>query len=340
MSHDVDLLVVGGGPTGLATAIEARMRGLAVAVVEPRAAPVDKACGEGLMPGALPMLARLGVDPPGRPLLGVRYLDGRRRVEHRFTAPGRGVRRTELRAALASRAAELGATILPERLESFRQDADGVTGAGIRARYLVGADGLHSTVQRLAGLSAPAARARRFGLRRHYRVDAWTELIEVHWTPTAEIYVTPVAGGLVGLAVLGPRGTDFEAVAAAVPELAARLVGAEPATGLRGAGPFGQRTIRRRAGRVLLVGDAAGYVDAITGEGLRIGFAHAREAIACIAEDRPGDYERAWRTVSRDFRTLTSALVAAATSPLRGAIVPTAVAAPWAFGAIVDRLAR
>ncbi|HOW01391.1 MAG TPA: FAD-dependent monooxygenase, partial [Rhodoglobus sp.] len=70
---DVDVLVVGGGPVGLASAIEARLAGLTVALVEPRDGDVDKACGEGLMPGALPLLARLGVDPDGMPLRGVSY---------------------------------------------------------------------------------------------------------------------------------------------------------------------------------------------------------------------------------------------------------------------------
>ena len=63
MSADVDVLVVGGGPVGLAAAIEARLAGLSVVVVEPRVGAIDKACGEGLMPGTLTALARVGVDP-------------------------------------------------------------------------------------------------------------------------------------------------------------------------------------------------------------------------------------------------------------------------------------
>ncbi len=93
-------------------------------------------------------------------------------------------------------------------------------------------------------------------------------------------------------------------------------------------------------GRVLLVGDAAGYVDAITGEGLRVGFAQAREAIRAIATERPGDYPRRWRAVTRDFRVLTRGLVMLASSPLRGSIVPLARALPRVFGIVVNRLAR
>lgn len=91
---------------------------------------------------------------------------------------------------------------------------------------------------------------------------------------------------------------------------------------------------------MLLVGDASGYVDAITGEGIRVGLAEAHAAIECVAADAPAAYERAWTKASRDFRVLTAGLVAAAESPLRGAIVPTAVAFPRVFGAVVERLAR
>jgi flavin-dependent dehydrogenase len=98
--------------------------------------------------------------------------------------------------------------------------------------------------------------------------------------------------------------------------------------------------VRRVSGRVLLAGDASGYVDALTGEGLRVGFAQARSAVRSIADGDPSGYERAWSRDTRDFRILTSALVAAARSPLRGRIVPAAVASPALFGRIVDRLAR
>ena len=118
------------------------------------------------------------------------------------------------------------------------------------------------------------------------------------------------------------------------------MAGADAASSLRGAGPFHQRSAQRVAGRVLLVGDASGYVDAITGEGLRLGFAQAEVAVRAIVQRKPEAYEAEWRRVTRDFRMLTSGLVAAARSPLRGAIVPVAVALPRVFGGVVERLAR
>ena len=341
----VDVLVVGGGPVGLATAIEARLLGLTATIIEPRhgsGSGIDKACGEGLMPGALPALARLGVDPPGFALRGVSYRAAGYRVDHRFaTGEGRGVRRTALHDALAERARSLGVVVVGGKVDALEQDSQSVTAGGIRARYLVAADGLHSTVRRLTGLERPvAARGKRYGVRRHFHVEPETDLIEVYWTPSVEAYVTPVGDGVVGIAMLGRKGLDFEAALAGIRPLAALVAGAEPASELRGAGPFRQSTTRRSLGRVLLAGDASGYVDAITGEGVRVGLAQAEAAIACIARDDPGGYERAWKERTRDFRVLTAGLVAAANSPLRSAIVPAASALPRVFGAVVERLAR
>ncbi|MFD7311516.1 hypothetical protein [Promicromonospora sp. NPDC059942] len=86
------------------------------------------------------------------------------------------------------------------------------------------------------------------------------------------------------------------------------------------------------------MGDASGYFDALTGGGVRVGLAQADAAVRHLED--PAAYERAWRTVTRDYRVLTSGLLAWAESPARGAIVPTAARAPWLYGTIVDRLAR
>lgn len=344
---DTDVLVVGGGPVGLAAAVEARLRGLEVVVLEPRPGPVDKACGEGLMPGALRLLLSWDVDPPGHVLAGISYRSPAGHVDHRFrVAAGRGVRRTVLHDALHGRAVDLGAVVVPARASAVHLTAQGVEVDGRTARHLLVCDGLHSPTRRRLGLepAAPTRRGppaddrRRYGLRRHYRVAPWTDLVEVHWAARAEVYVTPVGPDLVGVAVLGPRGTDLDATVAALPELAAHLGDAAPDGPVRGAGPLRARSTHRTAGAARLVGDASGYVDALTGEGLRVGFAQARAAVATL--DDPDAYERAWRSATRDYRVLTSALVAWATSPLRPAVVPLARRAPALFGAVVERLAR
>ncbi len=338
---DVDVLVAGGGPVGLATAVNARLAGMTVAVVEPRRGTIDKACGEGLMPGSLAELARLGVDPVGRDFHGIRYLDQRSSITHRFRGPpGRGVRRLALHRALDARADQVGAAREVGRVTQVRQAADHVEAAGIRARWLVAADGLHSSVRRSLGLDRPAGQRRRFGQRRHYRTTPWSDLVEVYWTAIGEAYVTAVADDLVGVAVLAERGRSYAQVLAAAPLLRERLAGAVPVGDLRGAGPLGQRATQVRRGRVLLVGDAAGYVDAVTGEGIRVGLASARVAVGALVRGQPEAYPPAWAESTRQFRWLTAALVTATRPvPVRRSLVPAARALPWVFAAAVERLA-
>jgi flavin-dependent dehydrogenase len=337
-----DVGIIGGGPVGLVAAIEARLAGLDVVMVEQRSGTIDKACGEGLMPGAIPLLGRLGVDPAGMPIRGITYNQGTRSVTHRFAgAPGRGVRRTELQDALIARADQLGVVRRVAKVDALSQRTDAVDFGDVSARYVLACDGLHSTVARLVGLALPArARGRRFGIRQHYRVEPWADTVDIYYGRRSEIYVTPIGAEEVGVAILGARNLDFDAEIAGIPHLAARLDGAEPLSSRRGAGPFRQRTLARTAGRVLLVGDASGYVDAITGEGLRLGFAEAAAAIRCVVADDPQAYEAEWSRITRGFRLTTSALVGIATSPLRRAIVPLSAALPGRFGAVVESLAR
>ncbi len=332
---DTDVLVVGGGPGGLATALHARARGLSVIVAEPRDSPIDKACGEGLMPGGLAELAALGVDPAGMPFRGIAYTDGKRRAQALFRdGMGRGVRRTTLHAALAARAKEADTEWVSTKITSVSQDADGVTAGGIRARYLVGADGLHSAVRRSVGIDAAVGSPRRVGLRRHFHVPVWSEFVEVHWSPFGEAYVTPVEPDLVGVAILSAQRADLSLF----PWLQERLRGAQP-TRERGCGPLRQVVSRRVAGRVLLVGDAAGYEDALTGEGMSLAVKQAAAAVAAIAADRPADYEKDWRRITRRYRLLTRGLVLATATRLgKKAIVPGAAALPPAFRLAVNTL--
>ncbi len=344
----IDLLVVGGGPAGLATALHAQRAGLSVRVWEPRSGAVDKACGEGLMPGAVAALADLGVHPTGHPLLGIRYLGSGQEARADFRAgPGLGVRRTVLHAALGEAVAAAGIEVEQRRATQVRQDDRTVDVDGVRARYVVAADGLHSPVRRSLGLDDPRAgsarerRHARHGLRRHVHVAPWTSHVEVHWGRHAEAYVTPVDDDLVGIAVLSSRRGSYTEHLAEFPDLLARLEGAEEASAVRGAGPLRQGARRRTAGRVLLVGDAAGYVDALTGEGIALALGQARAAVEAVTLGDTERYERSWVSLTRRYRWLTAGLVTATRpAPVRRALVPAARLLPPVFGLAVNALAR
>ncbi|WP_328321978.1 FAD-dependent monooxygenase [Kribbella sp. NBC_00382] len=353
----IDLLVAGAGPAGAATAIRAALAGLSVVVVEPRLMPIDKACGEGISFTAVEYLQRLGVELDGRPFHGIRYLDSSHVVDARFRlGPGLGVRRTTLQRALANRLADLDIPVIPTRISTITQNQHSVTAAGLTAHYLAAADGLHSPTRRQLGLATtPPQRTRqaplrlsaardaaqpRRGLRRHYTVRPWCDLVEVYWSRLGEAYVTPVADDLVGVAILTSERGSFDSHLEAFPALKRRLAGATEATSVMGAGPLRQRVRGRVAGRVMLVGDAAGYVDALTGEGIAVALRTSAELVRCVERDDPAAYDAAWRRVSWECRFLTGSLLWARNrSLLAPHIVPAATRLPKIFGAIVNQLA-
>jgi flavin-dependent dehydrogenase len=323
-----DIGIVGGGPAGLGVALAARLRGLSVALLDRGAPAIDKACGEGLMPDGVARLARWGVVPSPQesaPFRGIRFLDGDLVAEGRFPgASGLAVRRTHLHGALAERAAGLGADLSWDRRARGIAWSDGravgleTADGRVECRFVVGADGLHSAVRRELGLEAPSRGRRRFGVRRHFARTPWSDCVEVYWAERCEAYVTGSGGDRVGVALLwSGEKADFDQLLERFPPLVARLGGATPCSRDRGAGPLRQRVRGVVRANVALVGDAAGYVDAITGEGLAIAFHEAEALVDAVVAGDLRLYARRQKRLRRLPNLMTEMLLVAERSPRR-----------------------
>jgi flavin-dependent dehydrogenase len=318
-----------------------------VVIVEARRGVVDRACGEGLMPAALAALAVIGVEPSegGQPFGGIRYVAGARVAEATFPggARGLGLARTELHAALRA-AAERAGVELHDGVRATGLIAEGIaTDAGeIRARFVVGADGLRSRVRSWAGLARAPGRPARFGVRRHLALAPADARVEVHFGRGAEAYLTPLAPDRIGVALLweGPaRGFDA-LLAERFPEpLRARLAGGRALGRDLGRGPFGQRARAAARGRVALVGDAGGYVDPLTGEGLALAFEEARALAPALARGDLAAYARASARLRRLPEALTRLALFAARRPrLLSRVVAALARDPELFAALLGAL--
>jgi flavin-dependent dehydrogenase len=274
------------------------------------APPIDKACGEALMPDAIAALEKLGIALPATDscrLRGVRFLSSGKSAEAVFPSGdcGFSIRRTTLHRIMMERAAGLGVDLLWQTVVTGISNAP-ISNAEvdlgerkIRTRWVVGADGATSRVRRWANLDDLSRTGLRYAFRRHYRVQPWSDRMEIYWGKRSQGYAIRVSDAEVCVAVASrdPR-LRMEESLVEFPELSARLRGAETAS-LEKGGATGNRKLKRVwRNNVALIGDASGTVDAITGEGLGLAFNQALVLAECLESENLTLYQAAHRRLA------------------------------------------
>jgi 2-polyprenyl-6-methoxyphenol hydroxylase-like FAD-dependent oxidoreductase len=306
MVNGTDVFVIGGGPAGLAAAIAARRRGFQVIVADGNKPPIDKPCGEGLMPDSIAALQELGVEiapDEGYPLQGIKFLDNGKSATACFpTLRGVGLRRPILHHKMLKQAAALGVQFL------WETPVTGIRGRGVDlagehfvpAKWIIGADGGQSLVRRWAGLDSFNKRASRMAWRAHFGVAPWSEYVEIHWAESAQAYVTPVSANEVCVVMASrSENRDLRLALREFPELASRLSDERLSRPARGTISTMHRLKRVCRGNVALIGDASGSVDAITGEGLSLSFHQAMALAGAMEANSLESYQNAHRQFAR-----------------------------------------
>ncbi|MGF7179415.1 NAD(P)/FAD-dependent oxidoreductase [Tunturiibacter psychrotolerans] len=320
-----DVLIVGAGPAGLAAAIASANKGLHVEVIDAMQPPIDKACGEGLMPDAMRSLAGLGFNlnrdlrkVESHLLRGIRFHNEQAATSAEATfpaSPGRGIRRIALHQLLLDRALALGVRFHWENsVQGIEPTTTGhllrTNRQTLRARYLIGADGHHSRIATWAGLAKATIYSRRIGLRQHYSIAPWTNFVEVYWSNHGQAYVTPTSANEICVAfVSNKKFPTVNHALAHFPALQRQLASATPSGAPRGSITLDRSLHRITSNTIALIGDASGSVDAITGSGLGLCF---RQAVALANSLNTEDlalYQRAHRTIQRPARIMSHGLL-------------------------------
>ncbi|MFN2483810.1 MAG: NAD(P)/FAD-dependent oxidoreductase [Candidatus Limnocylindria bacterium] len=312
-----DLLVIGAGPAGSAVATYAARRGIDVILADAASHPRSKACAEYASPRIAEELARIGIAraawrAAAVPVESMRIVGRRSSFELRYADDSGartawGVDRMAFDALLARHAAAQGARLLEgARLAGLFRRGGRVSGArlatadgqlSVTTRLVVGADGARSATARLLGVERPVGWPRRLGLVAHHAgVTALDGQAEMHVGDGLYVGLAPTPGGRVNVGMaLGmraarePASERFDAALAALPAVAARLRGSERVSRITGTAPIGHRVSDVAGAGWLLVGDAAGFIDPFTGEGIFRALRGARAAAAAIELAHRGD---------------------------------------------------
>jgi flavin-dependent dehydrogenase len=307
-----DVVIAGAGPAGAVAATILARAGLSVRLFDRARFPRPKLCGDTLNPGALRVLSRV---------IDIRTITGRALPLDGMTLTGPGVElrgtygvgvvghaitRRDLDALLLQAAIDAGAEFHDGAtvLAALSTASGGVDGVAVRmgggqpgeqrASMVLAADGRESRLARSLGLARHARRPRRWAIGGYFanaRIDS--RYGEMHVRRSHYVGVAPVPGGLanVCLVVVPPRGarwrdpaTQLREVVRDDPRLAERFAHAELVDGPHVLGPMAVETTRAGVPGLLLAGDAAGFIDPVTGDGLRLALQGAELAAGVVLE--------------------------------------------------------
>jgi len=336
-----DAVVVGGSVAGSATARELARRGLKVALVEKARFPRPKACGEGLLPQGVAALREAGFEPEGVRVRGLRFVSPSGATAEADFPGGHGlvVRRERFDEALFRAAASTpGVTAY----EETPYDA-----TRFPSRWVIGADGLRSQFHRRPEFQAAPPALRRVGISTHARgLDIDRDRVEVLLHEAGEVYLAPSDGDEALVACLyrqedlPPGATNEDRVLhtlLSLQVLKGRTRGIAFTTPALAVAPLGLRVGSVASENTLLVGDAAGAPDPITGEGMSLAVLSARAAADAVASGRPHDYERERRRLAAGSEWLGRWLLRAARYPaIADRVVGSLVEHPELFTKLLE----
>ena len=316
MTPPSDICITGGGPAGLAAALALRKEGFQVTVVDCATPPINKACGEGLMPDSVAALRALGVDIPsgiGYQFTGIRFSDGHSSVSARFpVGVGIGLRRTILHGLLMEHASAAGVEMVWDAKRVYlTRGGLYIDGRLLKAGLVVGADGQKSSIRSQAELDGIKSERKRYGFRRHYRIAPWSTFVEIYWGRRGQVYVTPVAPDEICVVLISRQSKlRLDEALEDFPELRRRLANVP-----HGSNEMGSMSISRRLRRVYrdgvaLLGDASGSVDAITGEGLCLAFKQAAALAHALKTGSLYEYQIQHNRIGARPRRMASLMLA------------------------------
>ncbi|MCA9507122.1 MAG: NAD(P)/FAD-dependent oxidoreductase [Myxococcales bacterium] len=300
-----DVVIVGAGPAGFACALKLAQKNLSVALIEKNQLPAGKPCGEGILPNGVNQLKSLGIldfigDDQQHKIDGIRYITAKHQAKASFiNGVGLGINRVVLSSAFKKSLNQYpNIHLIKAEFKNYENSIVTVKEENlmrhIKTKFLVGADGLRSKVRSNLGIEIKKPYFKRWALTAHMPIKAWTSLVEIHLDKNIEAYVTPTGKNEINVVFMWDRskklpakGKDlFFALIDNFPKLKKQMALYDLSHKAFAIGPFHYRAKNFFSKtHAALIGDAAGYIDPLTGEGINLGL-YQGQLLAHIIGDK------------------------------------------------------